>query len=101
MLARVLHEGTAPVAAPRPQRALTPAPADRVAAVTRLEIERARFRAHASTLHARLATSRLFESGELAELRAELVDAVAAIDAAAGCAILAGRDRTHLPPIRR
>ncbi len=91
MLARTLHEGSL-------DRVET---LDRVAAVGRLEIERARFRAHASALHARLATSRLFESGELAALRAELVDAVSAIDAAAGRTILAGRDRAHLPPIGR
>jgi hypothetical protein len=95
VLARALHEGLAvrALGTVSPPVGRPAAPAERVAAVTRLEIERARFRAHASALHARLVTSRLFESAELTTIRARLFDAVAAIDAAAGRAVLAGRMR--------
>jgi hypothetical protein len=98
VLARALHERptgdveASELAAPDPERD---------AALARLHTEQARFRAHASTLHARLATSRLFDSGELAALRDALVDAVATIDAAASASLRAGRDGAHLAPVRR
>ncbi len=95
VLARMLHEPDR-ASGLRPQ-----ASGPGSAAVMRLEGERARFRAHASALHVRLATSRLFATGELAELRDRLVDAVAAIDAAAGIALAAGRDGAQLATVGR
>jgi hypothetical protein len=67
----------------------------------RLEVERTRFRAHAGALHARLATSRLFAAGDLAELRGGLAAAIAAIDAAAGAALRAGCDGAQLAAVGR
>jgi hypothetical protein len=104
VLARMLHEPDR-ASGLRPQAdqasGLGPQTSGQAAAVMRLEGERARFRAHASALHARLATSRLFATGELAALRDRLVDAVAAIDAAAGIALAAGRDGAQLAAVGR
>lgn len=76
MLARALHQ-----------------PLERNAAVERVEAARAKFRAQASALHARLATARLFEHGELAELRARLAELVETVDAAASATMRAGAPR--------
>jgi hypothetical protein len=67
----------------------------------RLEVERTRFRAHAGALHARLATARLFATGELAELRDRLAVAVNTIDTAAGEALRVGRHGAQLAAVRR
>lgn len=66
-------------------------PHERRAAVARVEVAQAKFRAQASALHVRVATARLFEHGELADLRAQLVDAIEAVDAAATATIDAAR----------
>jgi hypothetical protein len=94
VLARMLHES--------PDRVELGAASTVVdAAVMRVDVERTRFRAHAGALHARLATSRLFERGELAALRERLASAVAAIDAAASRVVSQsrGRDGAHLATV--
>jgi hypothetical protein len=66
-------------------------PLERRAAVERVEAARAKFRAQASALHARLATARLFEHGELADLRARLAELVAVVDGAASALAAAAK----------